>query len=331
MCGTANVYAQLVSSLVDSPSTQEYDIIFFSYDWRRSNSEIAAIMEEYIIKNDYTDVVFVGHSMGGLVCSFYLLKEANRLRTDKLITLGTPFLGSAKALSALVNGKFFDGIAGIISAPLANPLIQRLVVYCPSVYELLPLPEFFNHTHQGYLARFGQRYKFFKKEETSIDSYEETCDTIISLGLAPNVDEFLSKAQAFHQSLFSAEGQLLAFTGPTKIYNIVGYNLETPAKLKLKYHHGKFKKIDETTFDNGDGTVTLTSATIAGDIPDANSYYVQGVDHMGLISDTHILELILNIVQNESEVFNPERIHTFLSTLGFVPDSCFIPLCSSFG
>ncbi|MDR1254274.1 MAG: hypothetical protein LBJ95_04620 [Oscillospiraceae bacterium] len=324
--GIANVYKLLVFSLLKSPYTQGYDIIFFSYDWRRSNSEIAVELEKYIKENDYTNTVLLAHSMGGLVCASYLMKGANRLRTDKLITLGTPFLGAPKALSVLLDGKFFDGIGALLSSSIVNPMIKELVKNLPSVYELLPSQHFFYYARQGYLKRFGQRCIFLKKEEASIDSYEETCDTIKSLGLAPNADVFLSKAATFHADMCSSGHQICAIDG-VQVYCIAGIGLKTLVGQRLKFQHGEFKKIDGTIYGDGDGTVPTISA-IAGGPSDANLYYVPNVNHMGLISNPYILELLINILQNEPEKFNPIKIHT--SPNSSAEGGCSLS-CRSFG
>ena len=49
-------------------------------------------------------VVFVCHSMGGLVARWYIEQCGGAEVTRKLITLGTPYRGAARALDQLVNG-----------------------------------------------------------------------------------------------------------------------------------------------------------------------------------------------------------------------------------
>ena len=49
-------------------------------------------------------VVFVCHSMGGLIARWYIEQCGGAEITRKLITLGTPYRGAARALDQLVNG-----------------------------------------------------------------------------------------------------------------------------------------------------------------------------------------------------------------------------------
>jgi pimeloyl-ACP methyl ester carboxylesterase len=132
----------------------------FDYDWRRSNVENARRLHQFIgekrayvkeqLEKRYgqknADVKFdiVAHSMGGLVARYYLqygpvdLPEDGSLPTlnwagakyvDRLIMVGTPNAGSAKALDQLVNGLHLPTQARYEAAVLDT---------MPAIYELLP-------------------------------------------------------------------------------------------------------------------------------------------------------------------------------------------------
>lgn len=76
-------------------------------------------------------VVFVCHSLGGLVARWYIEKCGGAEITRKLITIGTPYRGSAKAVEQLVNG-VSKGI---------GPLSVDLTAFArslPATYQLLP-------------------------------------------------------------------------------------------------------------------------------------------------------------------------------------------------
>ena len=111
----------------------------FPYDWRRPVAFNAALLAKYIDERlklvrrtfEHADVVLIGHSMGGLVGSEYIAHHGGDRIVRKLITLGTPFRGAAKALDFLVNGPKF---AHVRFRSLAEAL-GRL----PSMYELLPV------------------------------------------------------------------------------------------------------------------------------------------------------------------------------------------------
>ncbi|WFB09942.1 hypothetical protein LRS74_25050 [Streptomyces sp. LX-29] len=87
----------------------------FAYDWRlscRHNAELLArrVDEELgrwrasAPERRAAEVVFVCHSMGGLIARYYVTCLRGHETTRRLITLGTPHRGSLDALLSLVNG-----------------------------------------------------------------------------------------------------------------------------------------------------------------------------------------------------------------------------------
>ena len=85
-----------------------YDIIFWPYDWRMSNSESAKKLKNKI--DVYDKCVIVAHSMGGLVTSSYVEQYQTEAKSkiEKVITLGTPYLGAPQFLYVVETGYFND-------------------------------------------------------------------------------------------------------------------------------------------------------------------------------------------------------------------------------
>jgi pimeloyl-ACP methyl ester carboxylesterase len=86
-----------------------------AYDWRLSNRyngrRLKALVEPALERwrgrdRGYPDarVIFICHSMGGLVARWYIQREGGAAVTAKLITLGTPHRGALNSLEQLVNG-----------------------------------------------------------------------------------------------------------------------------------------------------------------------------------------------------------------------------------
>ena len=85
------------------------------YDWRLSNRyngrRLKMLLEPNLerwrsLGGAYADarVVFICHSMGGLVARWYIQREGGADVTGKLITLGTPHRGALNSLEQLING-----------------------------------------------------------------------------------------------------------------------------------------------------------------------------------------------------------------------------------
>jgi pimeloyl-ACP methyl ester carboxylesterase len=118
------------------------NLLPIAYDWRLSNRyngrRLATLVEPALQRwrdqgGPYAEakVTFVCHSMGGLVARWYIEMCGGAEITHKLITIGTPYRGSAKALDQLVNGA--NRSVGKLGIDLTD-----LVRSMPSMYQLLP-------------------------------------------------------------------------------------------------------------------------------------------------------------------------------------------------
>ncbi len=123
------------------------DIVQFPYDWRQSNRVSARRLQQAVeplirARRQTTPgarLVLIGHSMGGLVARYYAevldrgVGGAPGRNTRRVVTIGTPYLGAARALALLANG-YIE--VGPLKVDLAD-LVRNL----PSVSELLPTYE----------------------------------------------------------------------------------------------------------------------------------------------------------------------------------------------
>ncbi|MFC3896626.1 esterase/lipase family protein [Lentzea rhizosphaerae] len=117
-------------------TVEKGNLLLFAYDWRLSNRYNGALLarrvDEALDKlGPNAKVSFVCHSMGGLVARWCIEQCGMAERTDKLITMGTPYRGAAAALEQLVNG-VRKGLG-----PLAIDLTE-FARSMPSLHQLLP-------------------------------------------------------------------------------------------------------------------------------------------------------------------------------------------------
>ncbi len=122
--------------LKDWGLTEHKDLFIFDYDWRQSNLDNAKGLEKFISDTFKNGEKFniVAHSMGGLVTRLYLENTKDHLRVNKVIYLGTPFLGSANTLGTLSEGwgTIENWVAGGMNT------IRHVALSFPSMLELLP-------------------------------------------------------------------------------------------------------------------------------------------------------------------------------------------------
>lgn len=117
-------------------------LILFPYDWRLSNRWTGTLLKKRVEpalerwrasrpERSGAKLVFVCHSMGGLVARWYVERLGGAELTRAVVTLGTPHRGAVKALDQLVNG-VRKGVG-----PLRADLTE-FARSLPSSYELLP-------------------------------------------------------------------------------------------------------------------------------------------------------------------------------------------------
>jgi len=114
------------------------NFIEFPYDWRLDNRINARILRDLVADrlrrwrecshNPDARVIFLAHSMGGLVARYYLEVLEGWRDCRALITFGTPYRGSLNALNCLANGykRLFVDLTDVMRS-------------FPSVYQLLPI------------------------------------------------------------------------------------------------------------------------------------------------------------------------------------------------
>jgi pimeloyl-ACP methyl ester carboxylesterase len=127
-------YSNLIQGLSALGYVEGRNLFVYEYDWRKSNIENAALLKDFVDKISDSKVDIVAHSMGGLVTSIYVHKFNGTSRVNKIVFLGTPFLGSMNAFTTLSEGwgNFANMIAGGIGT------IRQTALSFTSLYELMP-------------------------------------------------------------------------------------------------------------------------------------------------------------------------------------------------
>jgi pimeloyl-ACP methyl ester carboxylesterase len=136
-------YSKLKSYVLKTFDVKLGENVFeFPYDWRRDNRVAARKLQRSADEwlkawrtssgNKDAKLILVGHSMGGLISRYYLECLDGWRDTRTLVTFGTPYRGSLKAISNLANG--MEKKIGPIGLDLTG-LVRSLT----AVYQLLPV------------------------------------------------------------------------------------------------------------------------------------------------------------------------------------------------
>ena len=223
------------------------NLIPVAYDWRlscRYNAKrLGTIIEPALQRwrdqgGPYAEaqIVFLCHSMGGLIARWYMEKCGGAEITRKLITLGTPYRGAARALDQLVNGVHYG----------LGPLRLDLTTFgrsMPSLHQLMP------------------EYACLRQGDVLVKT------TSVTL---PELDPaMVADAMRFHTDLQQAEAkrpQSLAST-----HAIVGTTQATATTARLA--GGRIELLDTYQDHNlyGDATVPIVGACRADVLMDSNT------------------------------------------------------------
>jgi pimeloyl-ACP methyl ester carboxylesterase len=244
-------------------------VIEFPYDWRQSNAftarRLKAVVEPLLLHRrrrfPAARLVFVAHSMGGLIARYYAECLDTEKLTRRIITIGTPFTGAAKALAVLANG--------YASLGPRRFHFDELVRSLPSVAELLPA-----------YACVGP----------SPDALRPLSDAAVP-GL-PAVCR--QRAQQFHQQIRTA----IAANGDARpsYHALMSCHQKTATWASVA--DGRDEVLlhsPEDLFQRGDGTVPRCSAAPPEWEDDAASVFVSG-RHASLQQQRHVVLQVHGIV-----------------------------------
>ena len=212
--GTQDAYTDLVFDLKKKYKDLYDDVVYFPYEWRSSNNDAVAKLDEYINLQGYSKVTLVAHSMGGIIASKYI-ENGNKDKVDKLITIGTPYLGAPKALYVFETGHFLDGI---IDDPLTFKQFKEATHTIPSIYELLPNQYYFQN--YSYVTRDGNDLSF--DDVNNYISSRSWCNK-----------KYLDNSAELYSSILSTNGNAI---NDVDSYVIVGENVKTINKLKINIY-----------------------------------------------------------------------------------------------
>ena len=134
-------YGRLLKRLDLRDSRAPSRVVSFGYDWRLSNRASARQLDRIVDKHlnrwrqqrghSEDKVIYICHSMGGLVARYYLEVLGGRETARRLITIGTPYSGSIKAIKALSGGL-------IPKLPRLGERLAEVARTMPAVAQLLP-------------------------------------------------------------------------------------------------------------------------------------------------------------------------------------------------
>lgn len=255
----------------------------FSFDWR---FELDRHFDDlYHIVEGKRDIVFVAHSMGGLLTKLFIhwCNDNNKfLDIKKIITIGTPWQGAPESLYWLKYGDTFprwlimNKMPSVIGLNTADQMM-KLSNTLPSVFHLLPHDDYIENTEPI----------LYKSDGSGVSNAYST--------LFNNVQ--YKMYQEFSQTIQTA----LAEQWPNNLgqvhHAIIGHKHSTFGGIVTEQStkNGVIDK-KEIKWTSGDGTVPVKSGTPRFS---SQNYYIKG-GHLKLTQSSRVHELITAIIDENN-------------------------------
>lgn len=235
------------------------------YDWRHSVDREALgrlrqCVEQAASVSADGRVALVGHSMGGLLATWYVSDPQRARSVSQIVTVGTPFLGAPLMIEQLLTGltgiEFLDDFtANPLAAPLVNRgLIQRIYRNSLGFMTLLPSGEYETmigpalFRHDAILDPFGSPKPLTGATFVAF---------LASRGAVPSLIE---SGRTTHAEIAAAQR---AAEVPISLL-AADHHADTVAALTIAHSGPTKREILSPAFTPGDGTVPLGSALAIG-------------------------------------------------------------------
>lgn len=256
---------------------RELHMIGAAFDFRKAPNELAEffqnltlLIERHYVMNNYRPVTLICHSMGCLN-SLYLLNNKTEnwksVFVKRLITLGAPWHGSFKAISAMLYG---DNLGIPL---LAHEKLRTLQSSFPSLMYLFP------------------REPTFRSDRVLVQTPEVnyTLQNFDQLFLAANMSDQLEMWRDTRAIAVSLKAPNV------ELWCLYGSGAETPEKISYSgpISGGSFQEV----YGDGDGTVNLESLQACEGFASEQEKPVytrmfKGVDHIDILRGSEAANFI---------------------------------------
>lgn len=239
----------------------------YAWDWRKSPDEALAGLDALVERVRTTapgrKVVLMAHSMGGLVTRLYVNDQARAAKVARVLTIGTPYWGSPKALFPFLYGVESPGVSGL-DAVFDNAKLRSFARFLQGMFFLWPS------------ARYGGWL-----------SIDDRSSPLSQTALLDLVEEFGGNRSLLATALGAHAQRIDDFgSGGTDYQVVIGSGVHTIGAIDIAPPPlaglGIVPDRDIVSVDwvNGDGTVPLRSAI--GSTPDVRRHFTCGVSHVPL-------------------------------------------------
>ncbi len=238
------------------PSRNSADLFVFPYDWRNSNQTSAEDLKQFvqcikeIRQNQNQKVHIIAHSNGGLVARRYILNNPSSHSVERMVTLGTPWLGAPKAINVMQTGDW-----GELNKLISKPVLKEIALFIRGAHELLPSRAYHDTLRNDVFCENGWDNFDLLPQRTCWYSFGQL-KTALNNRFSPLNNNPGTNGDVFHSRDGQDNWHPSSLLG-VDYYNFVGYGKYTIGRL-IAVRENELR--DLNSYMNGDGTVPLVSA-----------------------------------------------------------------------
>lgn len=294
--------------------TKGNNFFIFPYDWRKdirtTKESLDALVETAKKQTGASKANIVAHSMGGLVARYYISDPEKAKNVNKLISLGTPYLGSVDALKAIMYGNDLkQKVFGIIPIGIPRSQMKDVSQNLTSIFQLLPTKKFYSFYDN---SSKDKPFPFYDGRDIDRNNIAEALSFLKTKQLLDNLNHnmtvyniALNFRDVFDTSLATDRIDVVQ-------HNIIGSGQPTLGQIKETYWITwpiKLLPRYEETFINGDDTVPLYSASLKSDGKDLSAgaaiYYVEQ-KHSDLVNQNGSAMQLVKAILSEGDAIPVE-------------------------
>jgi hypothetical protein len=357
--GPIDVYGDFIDGVTsdhDKAGFQAYtegaDFFTFAYDWRQEISTVTAPLlgqaldhyariheEKTGIPAPQTKFIIVAHSMGGLIARTFISENPQWAdRISALYLVGTPNLGSVKAIKTLIVGpgglkenatNFPASLLNFLPSSVDANLTKLVAISRPSLYELLP----FDDPRWECVAADGSRTRVSAEDMLRVGPWQPYWPSAelerriyLDTWLKKREDEGRKKIDIvdwqfcqdpdlpqlqkilvqvrdwrLRMGSLSYTNTLLTRPGePSRLKVVVGTGIKTPTGVITEGAHDA--SLARYTYEpDNDGDETVTGASALDDLHPTPDHVklLNGVGHGKLMTDPHFLDYFYHELSHE--------------------------------
>lgn len=289
----------------DSVPEQGESLFLFPYDWRRAVAANAALLLQRIDQiraaTGADKVNIIAHSQGGQLTRATLGLAGSFGRVNRVVTLGTPVLGAAKALGIL---RYKNPC--LVKVPVAGACvynrdtISELARNLRGMHDLLPSRRYFDNVGSPVVRTWDSDGDGQPDGAMSVGQVRDLLvATPHSWGVnMPLIDQSFAWHES-HDDWQPADPSVgLVRVYGTGLDTIVSLNDERREECDLIWFNCRLVEHHTFNHGSGDGTVPMGSANMnAG--PNVATYSVWGIEHDELTQQEVVMNWAVEVVRRE--------------------------------